>query len=509
MNLPAARIMENVHEAILRANYAEAELILKRALSQSPNPEFLRSLGGIYKLSGRNQEAEALWSDVLKQEPHDVATAFALARLYRDQARVKAASDVLCTSLYGIQIDAQCAIEATKLLAECNRPGDAAALVSAALTVSPRDLRLHIRAAMLAMQLGEFHEARQSYLRTFEDPRQACEWHAPHGLANTQRYMNADHPDFLLFQKLLARTDLTPRARASLLFALGKACDDIGDYTQAVSRFRQANALILSFRVWTRKQWRRTANALLAAPRIPAIHNSPPGIVPVLIVGMPRSGSTLVAELLSNHPDVCNRGEMPWLGQLMQGASLVPPPDAEQLGRWASMYAAYLRRDDADAHWIIDKQPFNFRYIGAILAMFPDARIIECVRSPRDTALSLWMQSFADDIQQYACDFDDIATVMHDCARLMNHWRKLYPESIQQVSYEALVRDPSGTIGTLATWLGLPTTTALPMKGGLNGPRGIDTASLWQARQPVHQQSIGRWQNYSAFVHELERFAVT
>ena len=110
-----------------------------------------------------------------------------------------------------------------------------------------------------------------------------------------------------------------------------------------------------------------------------------------------------------------------------------------------------------------------------------------------------------EEVQGYAYDFDDIAVVMRDCERLMAHWRKFYAASIRDVSYEQVAADPEGTIGTLAAWLGLPSSPApTPDKATAS----ISTASLWQARQPVYTRSVERWRNYAPYMPELLRFHV-
>src|SRR6185312_8295482 len=228
-----------------------------------------------------------------------------------------------------------------------------------------------------------------------------------------------------------------------------------------------------------------------------------PEWTPLFIVGMPRSGTTLVAELLARYALVCNRGELPGLANLAAQAALVGNASRATLERAAATYAAQLLRDDAgDARFFIDKQPLNFRYVDLMLALWPNARIVHCRRNARDTALSLWSQSFVEEVQGYAYDFEDIALVTRDEARLMAHWRKLYPRSICEVQYEQLAADSETMIAELASWLGLPARTS-PNKPAAT----ISTASLWQARQPVYTRSVERWRNYVQFVPELLKFS--
>lgn len=505
--MTASNALDVARDAILRHDYATAERVLLEGIKQAPSPDLKLALAGVYRQTGRDHPAEGLLKELLAINSGDVSAAFALATLYRDRGRFTAACNILRGSLAKAFIDTGLAIEASRLFNECDCNRDALEIINAALKLNPDEKRLHVRAAMFCMQLGRFEEARSHYLETLEDAVQACEWHVPAGLANAQRYTDRDHPDFALLEGLLACDGLSTKARSSLDFALGKAFDDVGDYVRASGFFRQANALIRDLRGWNRKQWRRSVASLMDK-RFPAYPTpGPQRATPILIVGMPRSGSTLAAKLLSRYPEVCNRGEMPWLGTLMQHPAMAGTPRLETLREAATLYEAHLLRDGSSAQWFIDKQPFNFRYIDKFLAMFPHARIIHCMRSPRDVALSLWTQSFSDDILGFACDFSDIGVVMQDCHRLMARWTTLYPDSIRELHYEALVNDPADTIAKLAEWLGLP---AAPVEAKSRQPvDNISTASLWQARQPIHQRSVGRWQHYLPYVPELANFKTT
>lgn len=465
--------------------------------------ELRRALAGIYRQTQRDVQAESLLREVLVQDAGDIASAFTLAEILRDAGRMHGAAAVLRSCFEHAEYDANLAIRAIELLDDCRRQADAAAITERALAQYPHDARLHAYAGMLEVQTGDFARAREHYLYALAHDARACEWNAPHGLASAQRYAIAEHADFAIFRDCLARTDLSDKARTSLLFAAGKAYDDIGDYAQAARYFREGNALAHAQTLWSRKNWRRAMESRLAAKPL-AQRLQPREWTPVFIVGMPRSGTTLVAELLARHPLVCNRGELPWLANLAMQPALAGNPPRAVLERTAALYAAQLLQDDAGAaRWFIDKQPLNFRYVDLILALWPNAKIIHCRRSARDTALSLWSQAFVEDVQGYAYDFDDIALVMRDAERLLAHWRKFHAESIHELRYEQLTADSAGTMATLGAWLGLPATTASEARSSAS----ISTASLWQARQPVYTRSVERWRNYAEFVPELLKFA--
>ena len=486
---------------VLRGDLQGAEAAFASALVEHPRSfDLRRALAGVYQQSAKFERAEPLLRALHAERPQDFASAFALARLLLAQARGHAAAQTLLECFQKGERDPELAIKAIELLDEADRKAEAAEIARMALAARPGDARLHAYAGMLQIQLGQFGQAREHYLYALEHAPEACEWHVPLGLANAQRYESSAHPDFARFLACAERTDLGPKARSTLLFALGKAHDDIGDYAQAASYFRQANALARSLTHWSRKDWRRGVEARLAARPFKASAQPSDDFVPVFIVGMPRSGTTLLAELLARFPRVRNRGEMPWIARLAQLPGLAGEPSGVAIGHAAAEYRRQVLQDDSgDSRWFIDKQPLNFRYVDLMLAMFPNARIIHCRRDPSATALSLWMQSFNEDVQGYAYDFGDIATVMRDSERLMERWSDRYPGSIRVVGYEELVDHARRIKTDLAAWMGIPPDA----REEQNPTAIISTASLWQARQPVHQESVQRWKNYVRHVPEL------
>ena len=490
----------------MRGDAAAAQRTLAQALAEHPDSiELRRAQAGACQRMGLVVDAEYLLRELLAADPGDPASAFSLARLLQEQGRMAAAAAVMraCISDARNRHDPDLAINAIELLDDCDRKFDATAIALAAIAENPEEPRLHAYASMLQMQVGEFEEARRHYLFALERDERAWEWHMPIGLSSAQHYASHEHPDFALFRDGLQRKDLSGKARAELHFALGKAHDDVGDHEEAARHFREGNTIVHRLTKWSRKDWRRMVEARLAANPMIREFDPLPGFTPVFVVGMPRSGTTLVAELLSRYPKVCNRGELPWVANLAERPGLNGDPGRTELERAAETYVAHSRQDDAgDALWFVDKQPMNFCYIDLMLAMFPRAKIVHCQRGARDTALSLWTQCFLKDVQGYSYDFGDISVVMRGHDKLMAHWNSRHSKSIRNLRYEELASDPDRVIQDLAEWIGLPprtdARTAEPKSS-------ISTASLWQARQPVNARSVGRWRNYAAFVPELSR----
>lgn len=464
--------------------------------------ELCVACAGLLWQARRPAEAERHLRNVLAVSPGHAAAAFLLARLLREQSRMLALETVL-RALFDQPQDVGTLLQAVDLLADGARVQAASDLVERALAAGSRDARLHAYAGMLAVQLGDFERAHACYTFALEHDERAVEWQAPYGLASSRRHTDPADPDFALLQALAQRQGLSTSARASIAFGLGKACDDIGEFARAVAHLREANALVAASVAFDPKAWRRLVAARLDARPPAALTVEREDFAPVFVIGMPRSGTTLVADRLARHPAVCNRGELNGIAQIATDLGRAGRPGHGALVHVAHGYVQQVRQDDSDARWFIDKQPLNFLHVDLIASLFPNARIIVCRRSARDTALSIWMQYFAGRAQDFAYDFAHIEAVMHGCARLVEAAHRRHPTLVRDVRYEDFVADPTAHTQALADWIGLP-----PHDWSATGDerRVISTSSAWQARQPVHARSIGRWQAYAPHVPELLRF---
>ncbi len=439
--------------------------------------------------------------------PADPGQARRLAHQLREQGRLDAASTVML-ALGRQHVGAPAVVfDCVQFIKQCGRHAEAAELCELQLASGVASPPLHMLAGSVEHELGHFDKARTHYLAALGAGVNLNEWFALQALSNTQRYADADHPDFALFESQLRLPALTPRARASILFALGKACDDVADYARAAQALREANALVKGGVSWSRTAWQRFVESQLAAPPVPTAMATTAGCVPVFIVGMVRSGTTLVADRLGRRPGVRNRGELPFIAHLAQRLiqqGLTRDPAALEHAR--QIYLAHLCQDDAPAHWYVDKHPLNFRYLDQLAMLFPQARVIYCRRDRRDNALSIWSQLFAHSDNDYAYDFDDIAGYVAGCERLMAHWQGTLALPIHIVDYERMVGEPEATLAGIDRFIGLPDTGETG--DATAAAAAISSASMWQARQPIYHRSAGRWRDYAPFVPELiDKFA--
>jgi len=502
---PAEAWLEQGRALASRGNLEAAEIVLRAAVQAHPtDAEVSLALAGVRWQARDHVGAQAVLQDLIARQPEHVAASFTLARVYAEQGRTQAAAMVVQALFGRFRQPAELIVQAGGMLAEWGCKEIAADICEREIAAGSTDPGLHVYAGMLQMQLGNFETSRSRYRAALDSDPATLKWGAAYGIASAGRYDDPQHPDRERFERLLEQPGLVDSARVSLLFALGKISDDLGEYAAAAGYFRQANAIQTSVTTWPRKNWRRLVEARLNATPLPPRTPADGECIPIFIVGAPRSGTTLVAELLARSAQVCNRGELEWLPRVAEQVARSGKPSQAMLDKAAEKYLAQLRRDDSDALWFVDKQPLNFMHVDLIRALFPQARIIHCRRNSRDTALSIWIQHFGASEYRFAYDFADIAALMQGCTRLMADARRKTAMPILEVRYEELVGAPDAVINDLASSLGLPAFSIEPKSAA--APSVIGTASVWQARQPVYTRSVGRWQSYAAFVLELLQF---
>lgn len=501
---PADAWLEAGRALVLKQDLDAADALLRAALARFPQEAELRlALAGVRWQRKDHAGAQALLDELLERQPGHVAAAFTLARLHAERDALPAAEAAFRALFERFPQQPDLALRAAKMLADWGRKPAAAEICETAIAAGADDAMLHLYAAALQGQLGDFERSRRHYLFALERDPRTLEFGAAYGLASISRYADPAHPDLARFAALLERPGLEARSRASLLFALGKIHDDLGRYERAASYFREANALV-DRESWSRKNWRRLIDARLSARPLPARTPAEGECVPVFVVGAPRSGTTLVAELLGRSPQVRNRGELDWLPHYAERVARAGRPTPELLDEVAAAYLAKLRQEESGVHWFVDKQPLNFLHVDLIRALFPQAAIVHCRRGSRDTALSIWTQHFGSTEYRFAYDFDDIAAVLQGCARLMAKAARDPDARVLDVRYEDLARQPQAVVDGLAAALGLP---AFDCSEPETRRHAIGTASVWQARQPVYTRAIGRWRAYAPFVPELLKFA--
>ena len=313
-------------------------------------------------------------------------------------------------------------------------------------------------------------------------------------------------------ESLLASANLPPEQRWPLLFGLAGAVDARGEFDRAASLTFEANALQ---RTAFRKRGmdydpeaHRTFVDRLIAAFTPEFFARVRGCGleterPVFVVGMPRSGTTLVEQVLASHPRVFGAGELRLVPEtfdsLPQTTGRTESPldcikhlDRESIERIANLHMGALMALNDSADRIVDKLPENTLYLGLIAVLFPRAKVIHCRRDLRDVALSCWTTHFAN--LRWACDLHHVETRIREYRRLMNHWHAVLPVRMLELDYEAMVADPERSSRELVAWCGLEWDPAC--REFYKARRRVRTTSIAQVRQPIYGRSVGRWKNY-------------
>mgnify|MGYP005842743717 CR=1 FL=1 len=311
------------------------------------------------------------------------------------------------------------------------------------------------------------------------------------------------------------RNDLPAGARQRLLFQLGHVYQAMDRYDEAFETFASANKL--HTRRWDRAGFRASVDRAIADWSPEAYANVAPCPIPsdrpVFIVGMPRSGTTLVEQIIASHPRCYGAGELGVTRHVMarlhntRSASVLPIPPPSRIGpddvvQAAAFYIRALKSIEATADRVTDKLPLNFLYLPLLARMFPSGHFIHCLRDPVDTCLSCWTHHFAGPMH-FAYDFDDLAAFYADYLRLMRHWTETLGVPALEVRYERLVAEQEPQIRRIVESLRIEWNDAC-LRFHEN-PRLAMTVSMEQVRRPMYATAVARHERYGERLDPLRQ----
>jgi hypothetical protein len=319
----------------------------------------------------------------------------------------------------------------------------------------------------------------------------------------------ADHPDLATMAVIVDEPDSPYQTRLALSFALGKAYLDMGDGERAFARLREGNRLqraIIDYNPDVDERRFAETTAVFSADTVSRLAGrGHPSIRPIFVFGMPRSGTTMVEQMLAAHPLVHGAGEPLHLCGVAEAPGLPARVGDLAPAAFAAMGRRYLDLVGAgvpDELRIVDKMPLNFLHAGLISLILPRARMIHCRRNPLDTCLSCYSLRFARG-QEFSYDLGELGRFYRLYDALLAHWRRvLPPESFLDVEYEALVTDTENELQKVLDFCLLPW-DARCLRFHEAGRR-VTSASLVQVRSPVYTKSIGRAQRFRSWLSELE-----
>ncbi|MGI9288283.1 MAG: tetratricopeptide repeat-containing sulfotransferase family protein [Pseudomonadales bacterium] len=492
----------------------EAQQYLQQLVEAYPKePGYCDQLANVLERRGELEKAIACYQRLLNENPALAVSRYNLARLLKLSGhREQALAEYNNALELGIMQPEEVYSNISVILSDLHRDDEALAALQQALALKPGYTPAMYNLALFHEERGNWEDARELLLEILaQDPLQ---YDALARLANGQTIDDSADPIIKKLTRALRRGTIDDLTRENLRFALGKVFDDCRQYAEAFEHYVKGNQYSQQ-RVdsYDREGREALTNELIATFSPDWLNAIEPvsDAAPIFICGMFRSGSTLVEQILAAQPLVSAGGEINYFN-LQTKKTLQPFPsslrsiDHACLSELGAGYLEYLSQTFPDCQRVTNKRPDNFVYLGLIKALFPNARFVNTLRNPLDNCLSVFFQQL-ESRQAYATDILDIGHFYLQYCRLMDHWQQMFTDSILNVSYDELVREPRVEVEKLLDFLGLDW-----HEGCLNFyevDNRVRTTSVQQVRQPLYQKSCGRWKNYAQQLEPLRLYLQT
>jgi tetratricopeptide (TPR) repeat protein len=536
----ALRSKGRLDEAI--AAYAKA-IALKPDFADAYN-----NLGNALRDKEQLDEAIAQYAKALELKPDDATTHLNLAHAFREKAQFTEAMTAYERALKLKPDYAEAHSQMGVTLASLERFDEALLAHRRALALRPDDAHVHEalgatlvlkrdmtaaidsfrRALTLApdlavawnglgaasLALGRLDDATVACRRALEISQNQKLFHK--NLLSMMGRKTADPATMQRLTGLLDQPGLPVQERISAAFALGKSLDEADRFDEAFACYAQGNSLFKQWRAEAGERFDGESLHRMVDQKIESFTSSffsdrrgwgDTSELPVFIVGMPRSGTTLVEQIAASHPAVFGADELPDIALLARALAKDDPKapmqrwDAQAIAQAAEAYLEHLRSLGGAAARVTDKMPGNVFHLGLIAVLLPRARVIFCRRDPRDTCLSCYFQWFPSSRLLYTYDLADCGRQYLETERLTAHWLKVLPLRMLEIHYEEMVANQEGQSRRLIEFLGLPWDPACLQFHQTQ--RAVVTASVWQVRQPIYTRSVGRWRNYERHLGPL------
>ena len=450
----------------------ETHLCYKKILKINPDfVETYNNYGIALKQFGQLKEAIIYFKKALKLKPNFIEARFNLAVTYKVSAKYE---------------------EAIKNYKEV-------------LKNKPDVAQAYNNLGIIFNILAKFQDANSNYLKALEINPNLSESHMH--LSYITKYTKG-HKHIQEMEKAISITNINDTQRMYLSFGLGKAFNDIENYKKAFEYFDKGNSIRkkqLKYSIDTDNLLFRNLKNIFQKNLFNKFKNTGNSDkTPIFVVGMPRSSTTLVEQILSSHSDIHGSGELTYFKDLVKKyfssnntihfSKKIINYNPLKFERIGSNYIQKIKKLSTNNLYIIDKMPLNFLWIGLIRLTLPNAKIIHCIRDPKDTCLSIFKSYFGQSGNGYAYDLIDLGQYYNLYLDLMRHWHSTLPNYIYDLSYEELIKNQKKETQKLLNFCGLGWDESC-MKFYTNS-RPVTTASSTQVREPIYKKSIDLWKHY-------------
>lgn len=481
------------------------DLIEKSVTLQPKNADFLNNFGTVMRDLGRVDAAVDFFRGAVDIRPDQLAARDNLGSALKQLGQFEGAEEIYRGTIGRNPFHVRARIGLAETLQEAGRLDGALAVFREALTFRPKDAELLYGLGVGMMEKGKLGESADLARQALAiDPGMAKAWLL---LTQVKRQQERD-AELAGMEAQHAKAPESSLARMQLSFGLGKANDDLKDYGRAFDYFAEGNAIRRKGIDYDAARTRDEFEAMKAVFDKAFFEKHKPSATaddtPIFVVGMPRSGTTLVEQIIASHPKVYGAGELSILKTAvgkqfplnMQGGFPWGIADMQDKA-FAEAGQAYL--DMLHARYpgfqrVTDKMPGNFLLVGFIHLMLPKAKIIHCARDAAATCLSIYKVHFRGDSHRYGYDLGELADFHNLYTDIMTHWRTVLPGVVHDVRYEDFVADQEGQTRALIAHLGLPWDDAVLSFHETDRP--VRTASAAQVRQPMYQGSVDLWKRY-------------
>lgn len=491
----------------------EAEKLLRDLLVQDPDDvRALRMLGSIAIEASRFRAARKMLERAIELKPGFVPGWNDLANLFMKQDRYEQALDAV---QHALDIDPKMVhswVVRGNILTRAQRNQESLEAYRQALDLSPRSVGALSGMGHVLKTIGRQEESIESYRKCIKSHPKYGE--AYWSLANLKTF-HFDDEEVKVMQKMVEEKDLADEPKVNFFLSLGKHYDNEKDYDRAFEYYRRGNDLRREHEIYDPVQTQVVHDRIIEVFSREFLEEregwGDPDPAPILIVGLPRSGSTLIEQILASHSMVEGTMELPDLSRLTAELSRRSPGrteypeavknlDRENVRAMGQAYLQSTMRYRTDKAYFIDKMPNNFSAIGFLHLILPNARVIDARRHPLDSCLGSYKQLFFKG-QSFTYDQFELGHYYMDYRRIMEHWRDVVPGKVLDLHYEQMVTDQENQTRRLLEFCGLPWEDQCLRF--YETERAINTASSEQVRQPIYTGAINFWRNYESHLGEL------
>lgn len=475
----AAQALKAARDFLQRGKAAEAETACRLFLQLNPGNTAAMLDLGLMLMAKEPAQADSLFEAIVAQDPRNANALVAMARLRMESGLRENALSL--------------AAQASSL---------------------PLSAPLLNRLGVFYREAGLNEKASECFDAAI---RKQPDFIAPYHALGQLKKISTDAQKFRTLQDLHRQAEkIVPQQRSVLEYALGRAWLEKGDSDKAFGHYAAAHQLRKNLQHYSADIFDHYVDTVIALFNDTAVGHCTSD-QPIFIVGLPRSGSTLIDQILCSHPDVKGVGEAAFLQESMPFYPNAEAPDSAAAGiptigrtflesltppaldAIAQKYLSLTQQQGAAR--VTDKMLFNYLWTGVILRAIPNAKIIHCTRDALDCGLSIWQTFFSEGLMPWANDLGDIGRYMRSYQKLMTHWEKLFPGKIHMTNYEAMIADQEAETRKLLEYCGLPWNDAC--LSFHKTERQVKTASASQVRQPLYGDSVGKGRAYAKHLAPL------